>query len=78
MTGLSKAGSAIKSCWQDRDLVIFSDMPVGYGISLNLTAECRIKNKISLVKDVTRRTATNLTRRDKHSDRGGMAGLSQK
>jgi len=44
---------------------------------INLTAECGMKNGKSHVTDVTRRAA-NLTRRDKHTEWGGMAGLSQK
>ena len=46
---------------------------------LKLTVGCGMKNRKSHVTDVTRRTAT-LTRRDrdKHSEWGGIAGLSQK
>ena len=46
----------------------------GCGIVLHLTAECGIKNGKSHVTDVP----ANLTGRDKHSEGGGMAGLSQK
>ena len=52
---------------------------VTYGMRdrFKLAAECGIKNGKSHVTDVTRRT-TNITGRDKHSEWGGMAGLSQK
>ena len=59
-----------------RDLLIVNG---GMRNNLKLTAGYGMKNRKSLVTDITRRN-TNLTRRDqdKHSELGGMAGLSQK
>jgi len=76
ITGLLMVGCRIKIFRRERDLLIFAD---GMRNSLKLTARCGMKNGKSHVAEVTRRTGT-LTRRDrdKYSDWGRMAMLSQK